>query len=161
KRSKTKQNMLANQSKELKDFANRMIMLRKWSFIAMLLHICVTLVVMAMGFSTGGDDNRPSHLNDSPLYMSPTIVVCAFGCLNTCVFACAEWSSIADGTRDTARGKMPSWTWHNSGLSVPCLLSSCLPHMLCVSGFLQAVGNVFFLSLFMLPALVVFMLHSL
>jgi len=67
-------------------------------------------------------------------------VVCAFGCLNTCVFAFVEtWKSLA-GT--SANMELPSWNWHNEG-------------------FLSSVGNIFFLILFSLPALVVYVLHSL
>jgi len=70
-------------------------------------------------------------------WLSQSIILCAFGCLNTCVFAVVEMYRTLSGTS----GSLPSWNWHNNG-------------------FLSSVGNFFFLCLFALPSLVVYVLHS-
>jgi len=93
-----------------------------------ILHVGITLITLIMGFTPGIRDE----------WLSPSIVLCAFGCLNTCVFAFVEmWRTLIG-----ISGSLPSWNWHNNG-------------------FLSSVGNIFFLNLFALPSLVIYVLHSL
>jgi hypothetical protein len=126
------------QSKEVVDFHKRLQYLRKAVVVALFFHIVVTVVVMSMGYSLGGE--IPGGDGET-LYYSPSIVFFGFGCLNTCVFAAVETWNVLDGTKNTSERSFPSWHWHNDS-------------------FLKSVGNMFFLSLFMLPALVVYMLHG-
>jgi len=116
--------------KELATFRHRLGYLRIASVGAALIHVFVTLITMIMAFTPGVKDE----------YLSQSIVVCAFGCLNTCVFALVEMWRTLFGT--AATDSLPSWTWHNDA-------------------FLSSVGNIFFLCLWALPALVVYVLHSL
>jgi len=116
------------ESAELATFKHRLYYLRFASSIAALLHVVVSVITLVMGFTPGYGTE----------WLSQTIIVCAFGCLNTCVFAFVEMWRTITGTM----GSLPSWTWHNNA-------------------FLSSVGNVFFLCLFALPSLVVYVLHSL
>lgn len=117
------------------NFKRRLLHLRKAVVAAFVCHILVTILVMSMGYSRGGVNVETGE----KLYFSPSIVFFGFGCLTTCVFAGVEAWTMLEGTSPSAG--FPDWMFHNNG-------------------FLSSAGNMFFLSLFMLPALVVFMLHG-
>jgi len=118
----------AGESQELRTFKHRLKYLRFASIIAAFLHVFIALITLIMGFTPGTGTEWLSH----------SIIVTAFGCLNTCVFAFVEmWRTLVGTT-----GSLPSWNWHNNA-------------------FLSSVGNFFFLCLFALPSLVVYVLHAL
>lgn len=119
------------------NFKRRLVNLRKAVVAAFVCHILATALVMSMGYSYGGE--IPGTNPPEKLYYSPSIVFFGFGCLTTCVFAGVEAWTILEGTSSSAG--FPDWMFHNNG-------------------FLSSAGNMFFLSLFLLPSLVVYMLHG-
>eukprot|EP00457_Paulinella_chromatophora_P007558 gb/GEZN01007581.1/.p1 GENE.gb/GEZN01007581.1/~~gb/GEZN01007581.1/.p1 ORF type:complete len:443 (-),score=59.93 gb/GEZN01007581.1/:121-1449(-) len=123
------------EGKEVLDFRNRLVYLRYSTVLAAICHIFVSVIVLSMGFSRGGID----PYTGKQLYLSASLVTFGFGCLNTTVFALVEAWQILEGTSD--RKDFPSWNWHNDS-------------------FLNSVGNMFFLSAFLLPAVITYMMHA-
>jgi hypothetical protein len=110
----------------------------RWIFrtnlILCLLHAFVTGLIFSMGYTKGSNETD---------YYSPTVVLCAFGCLHTCVFIFVSSFQVLKQRQSIDSGAqiVPNWSWFDSQL-------------------LFSLAQSFELILFLFPGLVVFILHE-
>lgn len=98
--------------------------------ISPIVNVVVTVILFFMGYSEGlKDEKKPSV----------TVVVLAFGALETAILSAVEcWQTFANTAEDK---DIPTWRWHNKA-------------------FLYALCNFVFMASFLWPSMIVFMLHS-
>jgi len=112
--------------------------LRVMSIVSALTHIGITVVLFVMAYTKGFiEPESGQDLTQKVPNASAFVVVCAFGALNTCVFAVTSaWNTFKSTDRPITRR-----SYHNAS-------------------FLSAVIRGFFVIFWMWPGLVNFILHS-
>lgn len=124
----TEKEMDAPSEVELKNISD-LSKIRGLSVGAAILHVAVTVGVMQMGFTKNSINGQK---------YSETIVLAAFGCVITCIWASVGSWEIFEGSM---KEHIPTWEWHNDH-------------------FNTAVGVVFSLTFFLWPSIIIHVIHT-